>query len=128
MALPSRLFRVDALVGYGWPEMREQRNEHRTFATAQQAADWCAALAELPSHHEVVSVHRADVAWVPVDRETLPPPRQRRQFAVGDEVCVRCQEVIAPTSPIVGMWSPEDETPSGVAHAECPKATIGAGQ
>ena len=67
MSLPSRLFRVDALVGYGWPEMERQENEHRTFATAQQASDWVAVLAGLPSHHQVLSVHRTDTDWVPVD-------------------------------------------------------------
>src|SRR6266404_4617036 len=78
MTLPNRLFRVDALVGYGWPECREQIQEHRTFATAQQAADWVAVLESMPSHHKLISVNRTDTAWLPVLPEELPPARVKR--------------------------------------------------
>lgn len=118
-SLPSRLFRVDALVGYGWPELREQIAEHRTFATAQQAADWCEALAQLPSHHKVVSVNRTDVEWIAVREDELPPARRVvRQYAVSDETCVKCDLPIAPGAAIVGMFDGDQLT--AIAHADCP--------
>lgn len=75
MRLPARLFRVDALVGYGWPDVYEQREEHRTFATAQQAADWCDRLGAFPSHHLVLCIHTTDTNWRPVQVGELPEPR-----------------------------------------------------
>jgi len=120
MTLPNRLFRVDALVGYGWPECREQIQEHRTFATAQQAADWVAVLESMPSHHKLISVNRTDTAWLPVLPEELPPARVKRtQFATGGEMCVRCKQTIEGGVALVGIW--DGDEPIAVAHAECPK-------
>ena len=69
--LPTALWRVVWLEGYGWPRCRDRRLKQRTYAVAADAARMVTAIKKLPSHHILIAVYTTGVEWNPVTEEVV---------------------------------------------------------
>lgn len=75
VSLPSRLWRIEFLFGYGSPDEApyERRHQHRTFADTRAAVRFLERTLAVPEgHHILLGLWRAEgVRWEPVDGDDL---------------------------------------------------------
>lgn len=69
---PTRMFRVEFMQGFGYPDCVHRSETKRNFEDAGDAARLVADIQAMPSHHVLLGVYETRVMWEGVPPGVLP--------------------------------------------------------
>jgi hypothetical protein len=64
--LPTELYRVAYLEGFGWPRCERQELKYRNFADVRALGHLLREIERLPTHHQLLGLWRTETTWSPI--------------------------------------------------------------